>query len=408
MEHRGRARPVRAARHVERVSRAVAEPAHLPRHHAFASVAAATSDTGGLGPETHIGPEVDARFERIAKGAISPSRVPADHVPTPADSTITGFRAGAGFDGLTHLDQRLASNGNQFNSEPPDQGLAVGNGYVLETVNTALRVRRTDGSTAAATVALNPFFGLPVAIDRTTGRFGPFTTDPRAYFDFDTQRWFVTLLEIDQDPVTGAFLGHSEVMLAVSTTANPTGTWSIFSIDVTNVTGTPEHAGCPCFGDQPLIGADKYGFYVSTNEFPLFQAGFNGAQVYAMSKAQLAAGITPPVVSFSGLPLAEGPANTLQPAITAQGGAHATTNNGTEYFLSALDFDGTLDNRIAVWALTNTQTLDSRAEPHAAQRCSTARCMASRPTCSKSPDPRRWRMPSRPARSARPARSRCR
>jgi len=325
----------------------------------FASVAAATSDTGGLGPETHIGPEFDAHFERIAKGAISPSRVPADHVPTPADSTITGFRAGAGFDGLTHRDQRLASNGNQFSSEPPDQGLAVGNGYVLETVNTALRVRRTDGSTAAATVALNAFFGLPVAIDRTTGRFGPFTTDPRAYFDLDTKRWFVTLLEIDQDPVTGAFLGHSEVMLAVSTTANPTGTWSIFSIDVTNVTGTPEHAGCPCFGDQPLIGSDQYGFYVSTNEFPLFQAGFNGAQVYAMSKAKLVAGMTSPVVSFSGLALAEGPAYTLQPAITAQGGAHATTNNGTEYFLSALDFDGTLDNRIAVWALTNTQTLDN-------------------------------------------------
>src|SRR4030095_8290654 len=67
----------------------------------------------------------------------------------------------------------------------------------------------------------------------------------------------------------------------------------------------------------------------------------------------------PPVVVFSGLPLAEGPAYTLQPAITAQGGAHASANNGTEYFLSALDFDATLDNRIAVWALTNTRSLDN-------------------------------------------------
>jgi len=325
----------------------------------FAAAAAATSDTGGLGPEIQIGPEVDAHFERVAKGSISPSRVPASHVPTPADSAITGFRAGAGFDGLTHRDQRLASNGNQFSTEPPDQALAVGNGFVLEGVNTALRVRRTDGSAATATVALNAFFGLPVEINRTTGVFGPFTTDPRAYFDVDTQRWFVTMLEIDQDPVTGDLLGHSEVMIAVSTTSDPTGTWSIFSIDVTNDTGTPEHAGCPCFGDQPLIGADAYGFYISTNEFPLFEDGFNGAQVYAMSKTKLAAGIVPTVVSFSGLPLAEGPAYTLQPAITAQGGAHATANNGTEYFLSALDFDGTLDNRIAVWALTNTATLNN-------------------------------------------------
>jgi hypothetical protein len=322
------------------------------------AAAALTSQSGGLGPETHQGPEVDATFARLPKGSISPARVPAAGVPTPADTAINGVVAGAGFDGLTHLDQRLASNGNQFSSEPPDQGLAVGNGYVLETINTALRVRRTGGSVAAATVALNAFFGLAPAIDRTSGAFGPFTSDPRAYFDVDTQRWFVTMLEIDQDPVTGNLLSHSQVMIAVSTTASPTGTWSIFSIDTTNNTGTPEHSGCPCYGDQPLIGADKYGFYVTTNEFPIVGIGFNGAQVYAMSKAKLAASTTPVVVAFSGLPLAEGPAYTLQPAITAQGGAHATGSNGTEYFLSALDFNGTLDNRIAVWSLTNTKSLD--------------------------------------------------
>ena len=35
-------------------------------------------------------------------------------------------------------------------------------------------------------------------------------------------------------------------------------------------------------------------------------------------------------------------------------GGPRTANGGTEYFLSALDFAGTLDNRIAVWALTKT------------------------------------------------------
>jgi hypothetical protein len=33
-----------------------------------------------------------------------------------------------GFNGITHLDQRNARNGNQFSIEPPDQGSAVGNG----------------------------------------------------------------------------------------------------------------------------------------------------------------------------------------------------------------------------------------------------------------------------------------
>ena len=327
--------------------------------------ATSTSAAADVGLEIHDGPEVDAHFERLAKGSVGPARVPAAHVPTPADSAIIGVVADSGFNGLTHRDQRLASGGNQFSSEPPDQALAVGNGYLVEAVNTAIRVRSTNGTIVVPAVGLNEFFKLPPSIDRKTGKYGPFTSDPKAYFDADTQRWFVTLLEIDQDENTGAFLPHSDVLLAVSQTANPAAGWNLFSLDVTNATGTAEHAGCPCFGDQPLIGADRYGFYISTNEFPIFVSGFNGAQVYAMSKAKLAAGTMPPVVAFSGLPLAEGPAYTLQPAITAQGGAHASANNGTEYFLSALDFDGTLDNRIAVWALTNSKSLDDLV-PHVA------------------------------------------
>ena len=34
------------------------------------------------------------------------------------------------------------------------------------------------------------------------------------------------------------------------------------------------------------------------------------------------------------------------------GGTYASVNNGTQYFLSALEFFGTLDNRIAIWAAT--------------------------------------------------------
>ena len=321
---------------------------------------ASPAAAGTSGPEIHPGPEFDAHFERLAKGAVSPSRVPADHVPRPADSGLAGYTPGLGFEGLTHRDQRSASNGNQFSLEPPDQALAVSDQYVVEAVNTAIRVRDRQGNALTPAIALNAFFGLAPIITRSTPPvYGPFTSDPKAYFDVDTQRWFVTLLEIDQDPTTGAFKPKSSVLIAVSTTADPRATWFLYSIDTTNVTGTPEHAGCPCLGDQPLIGADAFGFYITTNEFPIFQSGFNGAQVYAMSKKGIEAGLLGPVVAFSGLPLAEGPAYTLQPAITAQGGTHAGGVAGTEYFLSALDFNATLDNRIAIWALTNTSSLDT-------------------------------------------------
>ena len=321
----------------------------------------AGSAVADVGLEFQQGPEEDREFKKLAPGTVSPSRVPASHVPTPADATVAGLAAIAGFNGISHRDQRLADGGNQFSIEPPDQGFAVGNGLIVEAVNLAIRVRRTNGVVLAATRGLNGFFGLPPAILRTSPPvYGPFVSDPKCYFDRDTQRWFVTVLEIDTDPATGNLLSHSAVLLAVSQSADPTGGWNVYSLDTTNNTGTPDHQGCPCFGDQPLIGADANGFYITTNEFPIAGDGFNGAQVYAISKAALAAGPAnlPPVVSFSGLPLAEGPAYTLQPAITAAGGTHAAGNGGTEYFLSALDFNGTLDNRIAVWALTNTSSLN--------------------------------------------------
>ncbi len=118
--------------------------------------------------------------------------------------------------------------------------------------------------------------------------YGPFTSDPKCHFDADNGgHFFLTILELDVDPPTGDFTGGSHVYLAVSKTSDPTGAWTTYVIDTTNdgSNGTPSHAGCPCLGDQPLIGADANGFYISTNEFPLFEDGFNGAMVYAMDKA---------------------------------------------------------------------------------------------------------------------------
>jgi hypothetical protein len=91
---------------------------------------------------------------------------------------------------------------------------------------------------------------------------------------------------------------------------------------------------------------------------------FNGAQVYAFSKQALAAGAGGSLVGvhIDQIPLAESIAYTIQPATTPAGGAYDTARGGTEYFLSALEFNGTVDNRIALWALTGTSTLGSTNE----------------------------------------------
>ena len=49
------------------------------------------------------------------------------------------------FEGLNLYQQRYARGGNQFTVEPPDQGLCVGNGYVVEAVNDVLNVFNASG-----------------------------------------------------------------------------------------------------------------------------------------------------------------------------------------------------------------------------------------------------------------------
>ena len=331
---------------------------------------AAASETEALAGEVRPDPEEAATAgerEKFIRNPVSTARVPSSHVPRPAVQSVEDA-TGASFEGLNHFDNRFAGTGDyantQFSLEPPDQALCVGNGMVLESVNTVLRVRDTSGADLTGAMAINEFFGLSPEIIRSDPLvFGEFTSDPKCYYDAGVDRWFLTILELDVIPSgedAGNFAGPSSVLFAVSQSGDPTAGWNLYSIDTT--TDGELDGNCPCLGDQPLIGADANGFYVTTNVFPLFAPGFNGAMVYAMSKSVLAAGGSPTVVSFFQPTLAEGQAYSIQPATTPPGAAFAGEHNGTEYFLSALEFTGGLDNRIALWSMTNTATL-SDADP---------------------------------------------
>ncbi len=353
---------------------AAAAPRHSLGHQSTAQIT--RTGTAHVGRKTASEPatvdqtqpdpeEARAELDKQIPNSISAARVPSSHVPRPAALPVVDATGGTGFDGLNHFDQRNAGTGDyvntQFSLEPPDQALCVGGGFIVESVNTALRVRSTGGANLTAPIAINQFFGLSPEVVRPNGPFGEFTSDPKCYFDQTTARFYLSVLEIDVDPATGDFGDHSATLLAVSKTSDPTGDWFRYAIDTTDdgTNGTPSHPGCPCLGDQPLIGADATGFYVSTNEFSIEGPEFNGTQLYAMSKAALAAGTLPTVVHIGGLTQAEGPAYSMQPTTTPPGGTNASANGGTEYFLSALDFDATLDHRITLWALSGTGSLTS-------------------------------------------------
>jgi hypothetical protein len=330
--------------------------------------AAKPTAPGSLAGEVRPDPELEAEAANaLIKNNTQASRVPSSHIPRPPVSAVVDATGTTHFAGVNHFVQRNAGAGTayentQFSLEPPDQGLCVGNGFVLETVNTVVRVRSYAGANLTAAMPINDFFNLAPEIIRSPSLvFGDFSSDPKCYYDALTQRWFVTVLQIEVDPSSGAFGDHAHQLVAVSQTSDPRGAFYLFNFDVTDdgTNGTPSHTGCPCYGDQPLIGADANGFFITTNEFPIHVAGFNGANVYAMSKSGLEAGSLANLVAFNEPTLAEGQAYSLQPATTPPGDSFASGNNGTEYFLSALEFTGGLDNRIALWAMINTSTLGS-------------------------------------------------
>jgi hypothetical protein len=322
----------------------------------------------------------------------------ADEGPDPYDGTIslsTGAGGGVsvnsankaksnptfdvGFEGLNHYQQRYARGGNQFSVEPPDQGLCAGNGHVVEVINDVLNVFNTLGQSVlpdnTATnivggfprnvnhaVDLNSFYGYAPAINRTTGVRGQFVTDPSCIYDAATQRWFMVVLTLEVVPATGAFTTVNHLDLAGSQTADPTGAWNIYRLDVTNDgTNTGGVNPGPFLGDYPHIGADANGIYLTTNAYPWCCNGFSGAQIYALSKAQLAAGaasVNVVHIDTSGTFNAPSDAGSTQPGFTvwpAQSpgtGSFETANGGTEYFLSSNAADQATNPSPAPVALT--------------------------------------------------------
>ncbi|MDQ6876549.1 MAG: hypothetical protein M3082_02390 [Candidatus Dormibacteraeota bacterium] len=304
-------------------------------------------------------------------GALSGPAASALAVPAPTPTAVsTTSGAVKSFTGITDYQQRyVASGGNQFTVTPPDQGLCVGNGFVVETVNDTIRTFDTLGNALTNPIGLNAFYGYPYEINRTTGIRGPFPTDPNCYYDPQYSRWFHVVLTLEVVPTTGALTGKNHLDIAVSVTSNPLNGWVFYHIPVQDdgTQGTPKHASCPCIGDFPHIGADQNGFYITTNEYPFvgagkYKNGYNGAQIYAISKLALAQNaLTVKVVHISSPTLGSTPSFTMWPN-EVPGTAYDTNNSGTEWFLQSTATLETLNttgmsNTIGVWSLTNTASL---------------------------------------------------
>ena len=304
--------------------------------------------------------DVAITSKRVANGS---NRSIARHAsPTPL-SGVTGISlptSGGGGTltastlGITHYDQRVADDGNQYSLVPPDQALCASPaGQVVESVNNALTV--TTGGTAQAAVSLNQFLFGDHEIDRTTGVASHHQVgDPSCVFDPGTGRFFLTVYDLTSDDA-GNPTGPSAVDIAVSPAGTALGSWSVYSLD-TSHSDAPASFQCPCFSDYPHLATNASGLFITSNEFSTLGDAFNGAQVFVLAKSALTGGggtaaSTRISTGFDG----DARSNrgfTLAPAVSATTAQYPPAN--TMYFLSsdaAFEASGS-SSYVRTWTLT--------------------------------------------------------
>jgi hypothetical protein len=249
-----------------------------------------------------------------------------------------------------------------YSLEPPDPSLCAGQGFVVQVVNAQMQISNGNLEKLSAPIPLESFFG-----DFVNSIF-----DPLCAYNHSTGRFYLTAAVSD-------FATFSGVYIAVSTGSNPIGPWNIYFLDLGSFGGTLG-AGCAaglCLADQPNLGADQFSISISTNQFDLLGAscatGFCGAAYVLIDKFALAMGNPfPNVVAFDlgavPVPFPDIIAGncagnvggvcwySVQPA-EAGNGRYDGRNGGTQWAMSALDFFGLPDNRIAVWQFVNTSSI---------------------------------------------------
>lgn len=147
---------------------------------------------------------------------------------------------------------------------PPDTKGAAGPNHLMVTLNSQYRIMSKTGTVLSTVSALSFWTG----VSPNSGG------DPHIIYNHYVNRWML----IAQSDLTAS----SSLLVAMSTTNDPTGTWNryAFDIDAANLDGF----------DYPLVGFNQNWLVVAANKFLLTGGSFSGTQIHLFNIADLAAG----------------------------------------------------------------------------------------------------------------------
>ncbi len=135
----------------------------------------------------------------------------------------------------------LTFEGAESASYPSDANGSVDSNYYLQTVNATFSVYTKTGTLKAGPIAINTIFtGLP------GGTYND--GDPIVLYDDQANRWLITEMSKSGD--------NDYLMMAVSQSSNPLGSWYAYSFDVDDWPDYPKYG---IWRDAYYMGIDKLG-----------------------------------------------------------------------------------------------------------------------------------------------------
>lgn len=160
----------------------------------------------------------------------------------------------------------LNFNGQASPYYPPDANGSIGPNHYMQTINSVYTIyNKSTGALVAGPTNLNLLFSGVTGSEYNDG-------DPICLYDEQADRWVVAEFSI-----TGA---NDYMLIAVSATNDPTGTWHKYSFDVADMP------------DYEKFGIWRDGYYMGTNNS-------SGNDIYVFERAQMLNGLTAQMVGFN-------------------------------------------------------------------------------------------------------------
>jgi Secretion system C-terminal sorting domain len=163
---------------------------------------------------------------------------------------------------------------------PPDNNGDVGPNHYFETVNVRFQIWNKTGTSLLGPLNLGTIWsGFP----------GPWSSslndgDPVVLYDEAAGRWFIAQFSLPNYPN-----GPSYIIIAVSQTGDPTGSWYRY--------GYTYNYGIP---DYPKFGVWPDGYYMSANAFSSGSLNYVGTINTAFERSQMLTGAAAQSVTFIG------------------------------------------------------------------------------------------------------------